>query len=408
VTSHLPGPRGRALIPLLVVLLGIVLGAGGLLLLHPFGTAGGSRPARPPGPAAHGRAITGPLHEQAVYRRLEPSVVDVTSILRYDAETAYGTGFIVDGRAALIITNNHVIRDATSVTARLTATGKTYPARIVGADVSADVAVLQLEGVSGLTAAPLGDSAAVALGMPVLAIGNQAGRGGSPAIAPGVIDAAGRTIQAADGTAGFTETLHDMLQTSAHIEPGDSGGPLADSAGMVIGMDTAAGTGASAVGYAIPINTAISIARQIAAGHAAPGITIGVGGFLGVVIPSTATASPRLQAQQEQNIRTGGGGSRRPHGCIDTVAGAGTPAAVAPARSGALVDGVLCGTGAATAGIAAGDVITAAAGRPVSSPDALTAFLSGCRPGTVVRVTWVSTAGVTRTSLIRLEVAPAV
>jgi S1-C subfamily serine protease len=92
--------------------------------------------------------------------------------------------------------------------------------------------VLQIQGVTGLTAAPLGDSAAVAPGMPVLAIGNQAGKGGLPAIAPGVIDSTGRTIQAADGTSGFIETLRGMLQTSAHIEPGDSGGPLADSAGM--------------------------------------------------------------------------------------------------------------------------------------------------------------------------------
>jgi S1-C subfamily serine protease len=408
VTSHPPGQRGRALIPLLVVLFGILLGAGGLLLLHPFGTPGTSQPPRLPGPVANGRAITRPLREQTVYRRLEPSVVDVTSTLRYDGETVYGTGFVIDGRAALVLTNNHVIRDATSVTAKLTTTGKTYPARIVGADLSADVAVLQLQGVTGLTAAPLGDSAAAASGMPVLAIGNQAGKGGLPAIAPGVIDSTGRTIQATDGTSGFIETLRDMLQTSAHIEPGDSGGPLADSAGMVIGMDTAAGTGNSAVGYAIPIDTAMSVERQIVAGHAAPGITIGVGGFLGVVVPTTATANPRMQAQQEQDIQTGHGGSLRPHGCIDIEADAGLPAAVAPARSGALVDGVLCGTGAAAAGIAAGDVITAVAGRPVSSPDALTAIVSGRRPGTVVAVTWVNIGGTKRTSLIRLETAPAV
>ena len=83
------------------------------------------------------------------------------------------------------------------------------------------------------------------------------------------------------------------------------------------------------------------------------------------------------------------------------------PATIAPARSGALVDGVLCGTGAAVAGITPGDVITAAAGRPVASPDALTAIMSGSRPGAVVPVTWVAVTGTTRTSLIRLEVAPA-
>ncbi len=408
MAPHLPGPRGRALIPLLAVLAGITLGAGSVLLPRPPGTPAASQAARPPAPPGDGRAAAGPMRAQAVYRRILPSVVDVTSALGYDGETAYGTGFVIDGRAALVLTNNHVIRDATSVTATLTTTGRSYPVRIVGADVSADVAVLQLQGVTGLTAAPLGDSAAVTLGTPVLAIGNQAGRDGPPAAAPGVISSLGRTIQAADGTSGLTETLHDMLQTSARIEPGDSGGPLADSAGMVIGMNTAAGTGVPAAGYAIPIDTAMGIARQIAAGHAALGITIGVGGFLGVVMPSTAAANPRLQAQQQHGLRAGGDAAGRPHGCLGTEAAAERPGAVAPARSGALVDGALCGTGAATAGIAAGDVITAVAGQPVSSPDALTAIMGSRRPGTVVPVTWVTVAGATRTSLIRLEAAPAV
>jgi S1-C subfamily serine protease len=407
VRSHPPGPRNRALIPLLVVLVGVMLGAGGVLLLRPFGTPGTLRPSAPSRPAGAGQAIAGPLNDRAVYERLEPAVVDVTSTLRYDNETASGTGFIIDGRTALVLTNNHVIRDATSVTATLTSTGRTYPARIVGADVDADIAVLQLQGPAGLTAAPLGDSAAVTIGMPVLAIGNQAGRGGSPAIASGIVNGLNRTIQADDGNLGLTETLRGMLQTSTRIAPGDSGGPLADAAGEVIGVDTATGTGTSKAGYAIPINAAMAVERQIAAGHPAPGITIGVGGFLGVVVPSTASTSPRSQAKEGQR-RTDGAASAGPHGCLTTEADAGMPAAIAPAPWGALVDGVLCGTGAAAAGIAAGDVIIAAAGRRVSSPAALTAIEGGCRPASVVPVTWVNTAGTTRTALVRVGVAPAV
>jgi S1-C subfamily serine protease len=407
VRSHPPGPRNRALIPLLVVLVGVMLGAGGVLLLRPFGTPGTLRPSAPSRPAGAGQAIAGPLNDRAVYERPEPAVVDVTSTLRYDNETASGTGFIIDGRTALVLTNNHVIRDATSVTATLTSTGRTYPARIVGADVDADIAVLQLQGPAGLTAAPLGDSAAVTIGMPVLAIGNQAGRGGSPAIASGIVNGVNRTIQADDGNLGLTETLRGMLQTSTRIAPGDSGGPLADAAGEVIGVDTATGTGTSKAGYAIPINAAMAVERQIAAGHPAPGITIGVGGFLGVVVPSTASTSPRSQAKEGQR-RTDGAASAGPHGCLTTEADAGMPAAIAPAPWGALVDGVLCGTGAAAAGIAAGDVIIAAAGRRVSSPAALTAIEGGCRPASVVPVTWVNTAGTTRTALVRVGVAPAV
>jgi S1-C subfamily serine protease len=400
MTSHGPSRRRGAAIPLLVVLLGVVLGIGGVLLVRPFASPTS-------GSSIAGESAARSLNERAIYDRLEPSIVDVTSTLRYDDETASGTGFIIDGKAALVLTNNHVIRDATSVTARLTATGKTYPAKIVGADVGADVAVLQLQGATGLPAVPVGNSAALKPGAPVLAIGNQAGQGGSPTIAPGIISSLNRTIEANDGTSGFTEVLHGMLQTSAQIEPGDSGGPLADAAGVVIGVDTAAGTGGQVVGYAIPIDGAMTVARQIATGRPEPGISLGADGFLGVVMPSTTSASPRAQARAEHGLGPAGGG-QSPQSCLDTESGAGVPAAIAPARSGALVDGVLCGTGAATAGIAAGDVITEVAGRPVSSPAALTAIVSSCLPGTLVPVTWVDTIGATKTSLVALDSAPAV
>jgi S1-C subfamily serine protease len=396
MTSHGPSRRRRAAIPLLVVLLGAALGIGGVLLLRPF--------TSPTSASSLAGASAGRLNERAIYARLEPSVVDITSTLRYDDETASGTGFIIDGKTALVLTNNHVIREATSITARLTSTGKTYPAKIVGADVGADVAVLQLQGVSGLPSAAVGNSAGLKPGTPVLAIGNQAGQGGTPTTAPGIINSVNRTIQANDGTSGFTEVLHGMLQTSAQIEPGDSGGPLADAAGAVIGVDTAAGTGGPVVGYAIPIDTAMTVARQIVAGRPGPGISFGVRGFLGVVMPSTTNPSPREQAQAEHGLAPSG----EPQSCLNTESGAGVPATVAPARSGALVDGVLCGTGAVTAGISAGDVITEVAGRQVSSPDALTAIVSACRPGTLVPVTWVSTTGATKTSLVSLDAAPAV
>jgi S1-C subfamily serine protease len=402
MTSQVPGRGRRAAIPLVVALLGIALGAGGLVLLRSLGASSAPTPGLTAGSAAKS------LNTQAIDNRLDPSIVDVTSTLRYDRETASGTGFVINAKADLVLTNNHVIRDATSVAARLTSTGRTYPARIVGADVGADIAVLQLQGASGLIAAPIGDSTAVTLGTPVLAIGNQAGQGGSPATAPGIISGINRTILAKDGTADFTETLHDMLQTSAQIEPGDSGGPLADAAGAVVGMDTAAGTGSPTAGYAIPIGGAMAVARQIEAGRAAPGITLGIGGFLGVMVVSTTSQSPRAQALQERGLTAARDSRAGSAGCLDTESGTGLPEAVAPARSGALVDGVLCGTGAAAAGISAGDVITAAAGRPVSSPDALTAVLSACRPGTRISVTWVSTTGTARTSLIPLQAAPAV
>ena len=399
MASHPPGRSSRAVIPLLVVALGAGLGAVGALLLHSR-TAGTSR-------ASGTATAAGALGTAGIYSRIAPSVVGITATLRYDGETASGTGFVVDAGDALVLTNNHVIKDATAVTARIARTGRTYPARIVGTDAGADIAVLKLQGAAGLTAAPLGDSATVTAGTQVLAIGNQAGKDGPPTAASGVVNGLDRTIRADDSGSGFTETLHGMLETTARMEPGDSGGPLAGPSGAVIGVDTAAGTGTSPAGYAIPIGAAMAVERQIAAGRAAPGIALGTGGFLGVVVTATTSPSPRAQALQEQRLAAPGA---RPSqaGCLDSEAAAGMPAKIAPARSGALVDGVLCGTGAARAGIAPGDVITAAAGHPVSSPDALTAIVNGCRPGTAVRVTWTDVAGARRTSLVLLAAAPAV
>jgi S1-C subfamily serine protease len=400
-----PGPRSRTLIPLLVAVLGIVLGTGGLILLHRFTPV---TPTTLAATAAKGNAGNPgkTMSQQAIGARIEPSVVDVTATLTYDDETASGTGFVIDSKKGLILTNNHVIRDATSVTVTVPATGQTYQARIVGADVPADIAVLEIKPVPDLTEAPIGDSATVGAGARVISFGNQAGAGGSPAVDTGVISGTGRTIQAADGASGFTETLHDMLATTARIEPGDSGGPLAGASGTVIGVDTAAGTGGASTGYAIPINAAVAAERRIAAGRSGPGISLGVDGFLGVVVGSSTASSPRVQRAQEHGRTTGAAGSTA--ACVSTKADLLAPAVIAPANAGALVIGVLCGTGAATAGITSGDVITAADGRRVTSPDGLTAIVNGRQPGSVVSVTWVSRSGVSRTSQVRLSAAPAI
>jgi S1-C subfamily serine protease len=371
--------------------------------------AGGTAP--PPRSAA-AQSTQKALSNRAIYARIAPAVVDVTSSLRYDGETADGTGFVINAAAGLILTNNHVIRDATEVTVTLTSTGRQYPARIVGTDVLADVALLQLQGAAGpsgpsapdLAAAAVGDSKAMAAGAPVLAIGNQAGAGGAPAVTTGVISGLGQTIQANDASSGFTETLHNMLQTSALIAPGDSGGPLANTAGQVIGMDTAAGSGTSdRSGYAIPIDDALTAARLIAAGRPAPGVTIGPHGFLGVVLARPGGAHPSRTTPPAT-----AGPAPAPRPCTQTIAAATASFPAPSSRPGALVAGVLCGTGAATAGLAAGDVITSANGHRISSPGALTAIMSAGRPGALVTVTWISASGQPRARQVRLDTAPAV
>ena len=402
MTSLERKPRSRILIPLLVAAGGIALGAGGIALQRTFTSAATPRPA-----ASSAAKTAGSLSDAAIRARIEPSVVDVTATLTYDDETASGTGFVINARNGLILTNNHVIRDATSVAVTVAATGQTYPADIVGVDVTADIAVLQVKPVAGLVGAPLGDSATIAAGAPVISFGNQAGAGGLPAVASGVITGIGRTIQADDGAAGFSETLHNMLATTAEIEPGDSGGPLVGAAGTVIGVDTAAGMGNTVTGYAIPINAAMVAEREITSREQGRGISLGVDGFLGVIVGSSRSRSPVTQEEQERSTAAGSAVSPRAPGCVPTQREARTPVMIAPAPAGALVVGVLCGTGAATAGIVAGDVITAADGRRVDSPNALTVIVSGCRPGTVVQVSWVSLAGVPQTSQVLLGSAPA-
>jgi S1-C subfamily serine protease len=330
--------------------------------------------------------------------------VDVTSNLRYLQETAEGTGFVIDAAAGLVLTNNHVIDGATSVTVTPVMSGKSYPARVLGYDLTDDVALLQLPAATGLKAVTLGNSAHVRVGTLVLAIGNEAGQGGSPTVAPGVISSLDRTIVASDQSSGLIETLHGVLQTNADIRPGDSGGPLADAAGRVIGIDTAAGGNTVYSGYAIPINQALPIAKRIAAGQPGARIQIGMPASLGVLLPDSTSTDPRRQASQE--LRQTGVVSNSGHSCTsdDTTA---VPGSIAPARSGALVDGVLCGTAAATAGLFAGDVITFIGGRAVTSPGSLTAIVSRYRPGSKTSLAWVSPGGSLHTARVTLDAGPA-
>jgi S1-C subfamily serine protease len=366
--------------------------------------ASSARPgaARAPRDAAAGRL--GAMNDEAVYDEVEPGIVDVTSNLRYFQETAEGTGFVIDAAAGLVLTNNHVINGATSVTVTPVTSGKSYPARVLGYDLTDDVALLQLRGVTGLKAVPLGDSSQLRVGTAVLAIGNEAGQGGSPTVAPGVISSLDRTIVASDQSSSLTETLHGMIQTNADIRPGDSGGPLADAAGRVIGIDTAAGGNAVYSGYAIPINQALPIARRIAAGKPGARIQIGLPAFLGVLLPDSTSADPRRQASQElrQTGAISSSGSHCTSGNTTAI-----PASIAPARSGALVDGVLCGTVAATAGIFAGDVITSVGGRAVTSPGSLTAIVSRYLPGSKATLAWVSPGGSLHTAVVTLDAGPA-
>jgi S1-C subfamily serine protease len=364
-----------------------------------------------PGPAGIPRdaAVRQTMNDQAVYRQVVPGIVDVTANLQYRQETAKGTGFVINAADGLILTNNHVIDQATSVTVTLVTSGRSYPARVLGYDAADDIALLQVRGVAGLKAVRTGDSSLATVGTPVLAIGNEAGQGGSPTVAPGVISSLGRTIVASDQSSGLHETLFGMLQTSADIRPGDSGGPLADAAGRVIGIDTAAGGSTVYSGYAIPINQALPIARQIAAGSAGGPVRsgqvhIGLPAFLGVLLADNPSSDPGQQDQPE--LRQAGAVSGNSSDCT-TASLSVAPADVAPVRSGALVDGVLCGTVADQAGMSAGDVVTSFGGHDVTSPGSLTALLRRYHPGSTVPLAWTGPDGSPHTAAVTLSAGPA-
>jgi S1-C subfamily serine protease len=349
----------------------------------------------------------------AVQKKVKPGLVDITSTLKYNSETAEGTGMIVSA-SGLVLTNNHVIDQATNVSASLVVNaGRKYRARVLGYDNTDDVALLQLVGASGLSPVSFGNSAQVSLGTPVLALGNAEGRGGvTPA--RGIINALDRSIQASDQGSNSTENLNHMLQTNAQIQQGDSGGALVNNAGQVIGMITAANTSASSqygpsggtLGFAIPINTALSIARQIAASKSSSTVYIGLPGFLGVEVAESSSSNPQQQAADEEQTGGGGPGGGQT-GCQSNNQEISVPTTIAPANTGALILGVLCNTVASSKGLAPGDVITSVNGRAVSTPGSLTGITAKYHAGQVVSVTWVGVRGVKHTSSLKLGAGPA-
>ena len=348
--------------------------------------------------------------EQAIANAVEPGVVDIQSNLQYVGGTAEATGMVISSNG-LVLTNNHVIVDTTGLTATLVSTGQKFTAKWLGYDKTDDVSVIQLEGASGLRTVPLGNSSTVKQGNPVVAIGNAEGAGGTPTVVTGSITQLNQTITASDDLGG-SETLHGMLQTDANIQEGDSGGPLVSASGKVIGMDTAASSGSfgnqggSTIGFAIPINKALSIAHQIINGQGSATVKIGPSGFIGVLVPSqkaSALSSPAQQQQQQTSQQSGSGGIPSSGGqCLANDQNAGVPQTIAPVGSGTLILGSLCGTPAASVGITAGDVITAVGGHAVTSPNSLSAILQGYRPGATVSVTWVDTSGGHHTSPLDL------
>src|SRR5215472_17311823 len=318
-----PPPRRRVglLSYLAVALVAGALGAGSVVALyHPAANSTSAPSAQPSAPVplpssavpVPGNGGTGT--SSGSLSKVGQGVVIINTTLQYQSERAAGTGMVINAGSGLVLTNNHVIENSTNITATVAATGHKFQARVVGYDVTGDIALIQLQHPSGLRAVPLGDSGQVKVGDAVTALGNAEGQN---AITPaaGHITGVNRTITSSDqGGAVQSETLHGMLQTDAGIVSGDSGGPLVNASGQVIGMDTAGNdvrfpNQQAAAGFAIPVNTALSVAREIAAGHASFTITIGYPPFIGIYVGQGTSSDPQQQASaQQQNNGFGGFG----------------------------------------------------------------------------------------------------
>ena len=424
-----PPPRRRvgALSYLLVALVAGALGAGSVVALyHPASNSSSTASPQPssgalkPQPLPSG-AVPQPgtgspgtsVGEQAIVNKVAPGLVIINTTLQYSGEQAAATGMVISSDG-LVLTNNHVIEDSTSISAR-TATGKTYTAKIVGYDPTGDVALIKLQGASGLRTVPIGNSTSIKAGDSVVAMGNAEGQN---AIVPaaGQVTALNQTITAGDQGGSITqETLHGMIQTNANIVSGDSGGPLANSAGQVIGMDTAGNDGGFAVqqssaGYAIPIATARAVADQIVQGQASSTVTIGYPPFMGVFIGQGSNSDPQAQAEQQNGGNSfggfGGSGGSGNQGCYTSDRNLAAPQNIANVNSGTLILGTVCNSPAAAAGMTAGSVITAVNGQAIGSPESLTGLVSKFRPGTTISVTWVSPSGRRSVSNITLTAGP--
>jgi S1-C subfamily serine protease len=293
--------------------------------------------------------------------------VDVINTLAGGGGLAEGTGIIISSSGD-ILTNNHVIDGAGSVTVQIDGSGPQLAATVLGYDPTDDVALVKINDISGLSlkVAPLGNSDGLTIGETVVAIGNAYGKGGTPAVVSGTVADLDQSITASDG--GSSENLTGMIETNADIVSGDSGGPLVNAAGQVVGMDTAGSeTGASfggqtaaTQGFAIPIDTALQVAQQIETGQSSGSINVGSGPLIGVDVENSASAS------------------------------------------GALVDKVVAGTPAASAGLVAGDVITSINNTQVTSSSYLSTALGTLHPGESVQLGWVDSSGQQHTSSITL------
>ncbi len=294
-----------------------------------------------------------------VAQKVKPAVVQITNeqvqasqFGQATVPAGVGSGVIYDNQGH-ILTNNHVVAGAQRLTVSLP-DGRTFRAKLIGADPRTDLAVIQISG-NNLPVAQLGDSKQLQVGDWVVAIGNALGLPGGPTVTAGVVSALGRTVQEPGDQNGPGPFLFDVIQTSAPINPGNSGGALVDLAGRVIGINTLVagqaepGVQAQGIGFAISISTARPLADQLVANGSVVHPSIGI---------QYVPMNPAIAAQL---------GVDQPYGAV--------------------VMDVVNGSGAARAGLQQGDVIVTVDGTQLREEAALAQAINSHKPGDKINLT---------------------
>ncbi|MCV7422435.1 serine protease [Mycobacterium yunnanensis] len=296
-----------------------------------------------------------PADLSGVAAQVEPAVARIDTTINYQHAIGAGTGIVLDPSGTLL-TNYHVVQGADSIVA--TVSGQSYPADLVGYDRNRDIAVLQIRGAGGLPVAVLGDSSQLAPGDPVVALGNARGSGSPLTQEAGEVVGFGRTINAKDELTGSSNQATGLIEFAAPVRAGDSGGPVVNAAGQVVGVTTAATVNfrmdPGGSGFAIPINDALATANQIRSGTPSGSVHIGPPTLLGVGVNSR---------NQPANL------------------------------PGVVLFEVLRGGPAERAGLHDGDVLLSIDGERLDSATALTNVLDRHYPGDVVDLAWVDRAG---------------
>lgn len=293
-----------------------------------------------------------------VVERVAPSVVSISTNVQSARGRVVGQGAgtgVAVSKDGYIMTNNHVIDGASTVSVT-TSSGDIYDnVKVIGADPLNDIAFLKISGVDSLAAAQLGDSSTLKIGQNVFAVGNSLGEYNNT-VTSGIVSGLNRPVTASSGDGSSTESLTGLVQTDAAINPGNSGGPLVNSAGQVIGINTAVASDAQGIGFAIPINATKGVLAGVIKNNKVERAYIGV---------RYVDITPAIAKERKLSVKEGA-----------LVLGDDSASAV------------VSGGPADKAGIKSGDIITKIGDQIVGQDGGITSLVGEYQPGDTVQVTY--------------------